>query len=120
MTETDDLIEGQILLLTAAKASVPPERLPDLVDRAQTLLAPRRERYRREFERAYTDADREMFLVNWGHWDDLGEELELTERETAAVRRAHEEQVRRIGRRQDREGEFETAFEIREPVLIGR
>ena len=120
MTEPGDPIEGQILLLTAAKASVPPERLPDLVDRAQTLLASRRDRYRREFERAYTDADREAFLVDWGHWDDLGEELELTERETAAVRRAHEEQVRRIGRRQDREEEFETAFEIREPVLIAR
>ncbi|ELY93520.1 hypothetical protein C482_19019 [Natrialba chahannaoensis JCM 10990] len=120
MTEPGDPIDGQILLLTAAKASVPPEQLPTLVDRAQTLLAPRRERYRHEFECIHTDADREAFLVGWGHWDNLGEELELTERETAAVRRAHEEQIRRIGRRQDREEEFETAFEIREPVLIAQ
>ena len=112
-------IEGQILVLTAAKASVAPTRLPDLVDRAQAQLASERERYRREYERVHADARREAFLVEWGHWDELGDELGLTERERAAVRRAHEEQLLRIGRRTDREETFETALEIREPVCIG-
>ncbi|ELY99227.1 hypothetical protein [Natrialba asiatica] len=114
-----DPIDGQVLLLTAAKASVPPTRLPELVDDAQTHLANRLERYRHEFERLYADEFIEAFLVEWGHWADLGAELGMSEREIAAVRRAHEEQVLRAGRRMDREGEFETAFEIREAVCIG-
>ncbi|WP_049922652.1 hypothetical protein [Halopiger djelfimassiliensis] len=112
-------IEGQVLLLTAAKASVPPNRLPALVDRAQAVLDSRRERYRREYERVYEGETFEAFLVKWGHWDELGEELSLTARERSAVRRAHEEQLLRVGRRSDREPEFETALEIREPVVIG-
>lgn len=112
-------IEGQIMLLTAAKASVSPTRLPDLVDLAQAHLGPELERYRREYERLYAGEDLEAFLVEWGHWDDLGERLEFSERERSAVRRAHEEQLLRIGRRTDREDEFETALEIREPVLVG-
>ncbi|OLZ41801.1 hypothetical protein A6E15_12755 [Natrinema saccharevitans] len=111
-------IEGQVLLLTAAKASVPATRLPDLVERAQAKLGPERERYRREFERCYADDDLEAFLVGWGHWEAIGEEIGLTDRELSAVRRAHEEQLLRIGRRTDREAEFETALEIREPVVI--
>ncbi|OAQ52672.1 hypothetical protein HTG_10120 [Natrinema mahii] len=111
-------IEGQVLLLTAAKASVPATRLPDLVERAQARLGPERERYRREFERCYADDDLEAFLVGWGHWEDVGEEIGLTDRELSAVRRAHEEQLLRIGRRTDREAAFETALEIREPVVI--
>ncbi len=112
-------IEGQILLLTAAKASVPATRLPDLVERAQATLGPDRERYRREFERCYADDGLEAFLVEWGHWEAVSEEIGLTDRELSAVRRAHEEQLLRIGRRTDREDEFETALEIREPVIIG-
>lgn len=115
-----DPIDGQILLLTAAKASIPPTHLPELVERAQTELAPERERYRHEFEQVYADESLEAFLVDWGHWEELGADLGVSDREIAAVRRAHEEQLRRIGRTQDREDEFETAFEIREPVLIGR
>jgi len=111
-------IEGQVLLLTAAKASVPATRLPDLVERTQARLGPERERYRREFERCYAGDDLEAFLVGWGHWEDVGEEIGLTDRELSAVRRAHEEQLLRIGRRTDREAEFETALEIREPVVI--
>lgn len=113
-----DPIEGQVLMLAAAKASVPGERLPTLVARAQTALAPERERYRREYERVHTDDDREAFLVEWGHWEKFGDDLELSERELSALRRAHEEQLLRIGRRTDRETEFETALEIREPVCI--
>lgn len=112
-------IEGQILLLTAAKASVAPTRLPDLIDRAQAMLGPDLERYRREYERLYADADLEVFLVDWGHWDGLGARLDVSDRELSAIRRAHEEQLLRIGRRTDREAEFETALEIREPVVIG-
>ncbi|ELZ11428.1 hypothetical protein C478_13495 [Natrinema thermotolerans DSM 11552] len=111
-------IEGQVLLLTAAKASVPATRLPDLIERAQARVGPDRERYRREFERCYADDDLEAFLVSWGHWEGIGEEIGLTDRELSAVRRAHEEQLLRIGRRTDREAEFETALEIREPVVI--
>ncbi|MFA9425563.1 hypothetical protein [Natronorubrum sp. A-ect3] len=112
-------IDGQVLILTAAKASVPPARLPDLVDRAQKRLAPALERYRREYERLYADDEREVFLVEWGHWETLGDDLEVSDRELAAIRRAHEEQLLRIGRRTDREDTFETALEIREPVCIG-
>ncbi|NGM68433.1 hypothetical protein G6M89_05320 [Natronolimnobius sp. AArcel1] len=113
-------IDGQVLLLTAAKASVAPNRLPTLVDRAQTALEADLERYRREYECVYAnDGSYEAFLVEWGHWDELGEQVGLETRECAAVRRAHEEQLLRAGRRADREEEFETALEIREPVLIG-
>ncbi|QCS43576.1 hypothetical protein [Natrinema versiforme] len=114
-----DPIEGQVLVLTAAKASVPPTRLPDLIERAQAVLGPARERYRREYERLYADDDLEVFLVDWGHWEEIGEEIDVTERELSAIRRAHEEQLVKIGRRTDREDEFETALEIREPIVIG-
>ncbi|APW96528.1 hypothetical protein CHINAEXTREME_01535 [Halobiforma lacisalsi AJ5] len=122
-------IDGQVLMLTAAKASVPADRLPDLVERAQTALEADLDQYRREYERVYAgpgtdngdeDADRlEAFLVEWGHWETVGEELGFDRRERAAVRRAHEEQLLRLGRRADREDEFETSLEIREPVLVG-
>ncbi|WP_394741214.1 hypothetical protein [Natronococcus roseus] len=114
-----DPIEGQILLLTAAKASVTPTQLPDLVDLAQERLAADRERYRREYERLYEGDGVEAFAVETGHWAELGTELGMSDRERAAVERAHEEQLLRIGRRTDREDELETALEIREPVLIG-
>lgn len=112
-------IDGQVLLLTAAKASVPPTALPDLVDRTQAHLASNRERYRREYERLYEGEAFDAFLVDWGHWENLGDAVGLEGRERSAVRRAHEEQLLRVGRRADREEEFETALEIREPVLIG-
>lgn len=112
-------IDGQVLILTAAKASVPPSRLPALVERAQETLEPELERYRREYERLAVDDDREVFAVEWGHWSALGAELSVTDRELSAIRRAHEEQLLRIGRRTDREETFETALEIREPVCIG-
>ena len=111
-------IDGQVLMLAAAKASVPPARLPTLVERAAEPVNDDLERYRREFERIYAGDDREAFLVEWGHWGELGAELGLSDREVSAVRRAHEEQLRRIGRRTDREDEFETALEIREPVFV--
>ena len=112
-------IEGQVLLLTAAKASVPATRLPDLIERAQAVLGSALERYRREYERLHAGDELEVFLVDSGHWDELGVEFDVTGRELSAIRRAHEEQLLRIGRRTDREAEFETALEIREPVVIG-
>ncbi|ELY73100.1 hypothetical protein [Natrinema pallidum] len=112
-------IEGQVLALTAAKASVPPARLPDLLERAQTVLAPKLDRYRREYERLHATADRDVFLVDRGHWAEIGAAIGERDRELSAIRRAHEEQLLRIGRRTDREGEFETALEIRDAVVIG-
>ncbi|AGB36354.1 hypothetical protein [Natronococcus occultus] len=112
-------IEGQILLLAAAKSSVTPTQLPDLVDIVQKRLAKERERYRRRYERLYEDDDLEAFAVETGHWAELGDELGIDDRDLSAVERAHEEQLLRIGRRTDREDEFETALEIREPVVIG-
>lgn len=113
-----DPIDGQVLVLTAAKASVSPSRLPTLVDRVQELLEPDAERYRREYECVYDGEDRAVFLVEWGHWEEVAERLDLDDRSRSAVRRAHEEQLLRIGRRTDRESEFETALEIRDPVVI--
>ncbi|AFZ72297.1 hypothetical protein [Natronobacterium gregoryi] len=118
-------IEGQVLLLTAAKASVPSNRLPALVERAQDLLWGELERYRREYEQVAVRSEShgptalEAFLVEWGHWEAIGGRAGFDSRERSAVRRAHEEQFLRIGRRTGREAEFETALEIREPVLIG-
>lgn len=112
-------IEGQILLLAAAKSSVTPTQLPDLVDVVQKRLATDRDRYRRQYERLYADDGLEAFAVETGHWAELAGELGLSDRELSAVERAHEEQLLRIGRRTDREDEFETALEIREPVVIG-
>ena len=111
-------IEGQVLLLTAAKASVPGSRLPGLVADVQTDLESRLEAYHREYECFHETDDRLIFLVEWGHWDDLADRLRLTQREASAVRRAHEEQLLRASRRVDRETEAETALEIRDPVVI--
>ncbi|WIV66530.1 hypothetical protein [Natrialbaceae archaeon AArc-T1-2] len=112
-------IEGQVLVLAAAKASVPPQRLPVLLERVQTDLETRLETYRRSYERVYDGDDLEVFLVERDHWVDIGDRLGFDRRETAAVRRTHEEQLLRIGRRHDREAEFESALEIRDPVVIG-
>ncbi|MEY7850556.1 hypothetical protein AB7C87_15310 [Natrarchaeobius sp. A-rgal3] len=112
-------IDGQVLLLTAAKASVPPARLPALVERTQALLEADLERYRRTHERVYAGENCEAFLVAEGHWERLGDRLGVNDRARGAIRRAHEEQLRRIGRRTGREAEFESALEIREPVLVG-
>jgi hypothetical protein len=113
-------IDGQILLLTAAKASVSPQRLPDLVDLVQADLAPRFEEYARQYEVAIEREDSAAFFVPEGHWETIGDRLDFSRLETDAVRRAHHEQLTRQGRRADRLDEFETALEIRDCVLIGR
>ncbi len=112
-------IEGQVLLLAAAKASVPGERLPPLVRRVEEHLSGELPEYRRRYELACETDDCACFFVETGHWEDLGTALSFDRRETDAVRRAHTEQLRRIGSRLDRRAEFEAALDIREPLLIG-
>lgn len=117
---TEAPIEGQILLLAGAKASVPAARLPDLVERVQADLEPRFEEYLTRYERIAAREGACSFFVEPGHWADVGARLDLNDRERGAVRRAHHEQIRRMGRRADRAEEIETGFEIREGVVIGR
>jgi hypothetical protein len=112
-------LDGNPLLLAAAKASVGPQLLPDLVEHVQDHLGPRLEAYRREYERALRTDDYEVFFVEAGHWDDLGEEFDLEPRERDAVKRAHEEQLLHAGGEMDRRGEFDTALELREVVVVG-
>ncbi|MFC6989477.1 hypothetical protein ACFQJD_13585 [Haloplanus sp. GCM10025708] len=119
MDASGDPIEGQVLLLAAAKASVSADRLPELVSRVERLLDPRRDEYRREYECVYEDDDRVVFLVAPGHWERVGDELDFDRREREAVRRAHDEQLLRVGRRTDRRDEFETALDIRDAVVVG-
>ncbi|AHF98574.1 hypothetical protein HALLA_06655 [Halostagnicola larsenii XH-48] len=111
-------IEGQMLVLAAAKASVSPTRLPILVARAQQELEATLERYRREYEVVFEDDTRCAFLVERGFWDEIGDRFDWNHREAAAVERAHEEQLQRIGRREDRVEEFEAALEIRDPLIV--
>ena len=115
-----DPIDGDALVLAAAKASVSGERLPELVDRAQKYLADRRSDYGRRYERAHETDDRVVFFVEEGHWAELGEEFGLDRREWTALRRAHEEHLKRLGSDLDRREEFESALELREAVVVGR
>ncbi|WP_318568288.1 hypothetical protein [Salinigranum marinum] len=114
-----DPLDGQVLLLTAAKASVAARELPALVDRVQADLGPRLATYRRAYEAVDESPDRWTFLVPPDHWEEVGRRLDLTRREREAVRRAHEEQLRRVGSRQERREEFESALDIRSAVVIG-
>jgi len=115
MTDVTHPIEGQIVLLAGAKASVPLTRLSELLERTQCHLEPRRGELARQYE--HIDADGvEYYLAEVGYWEDVGGQLGFTDRETDAVRRTHEEQFRRDGRRLDRREEFETALDIREIV----
>jgi hypothetical protein len=112
-------IEGQVQLLAAAKASIAPHRLPDLLAAVQADLGPRLDDYRRQYEQVHRDDDACVFFVPADHWDAIGERLGFDRRETAAVRRAHEAQLRRVGRRADRRDEFERALDIRTAVVVG-
>lgn len=112
-------IDGTALVKTAALASVPAERLPSLLTRVQADLGPRIDAYRRRYERIAAEPDRETFLVEPDHWEDVGERLGLTDRERDAVARAHETAVERAGSGRTMREEFETALEIRSGVVIG-
>lgn len=111
--------EGEVLLVAAAKASVPGGRLLGLLERAQADLEEQLDNYRRNHELVHETDEARYFLVPEGHWHAVGDRLDLDERERSAVRRAHAEQILWIGRRIDRREEFEAALEIREPVVIG-
>jgi len=111
-------LDGEILMIATAKGSVGP-RVGTLVDAVQAHLEPRIDDYRRRHEAVHESDGRVVFFAKPGHWERVGERLGLDDREIDAVRRAHAEQLRRIGRREGRESEFETALEIREPVVVG-
>ena len=118
MTNGDPL-DGEVLLLAGAKASLSPRRLPDLVDDAQAHLGADLDRYRREYEAVYEDDRLVVFLVEPDHWDELATTLGVNGRERDALRRAHEEQLLWVGRDAGRREEFESALEIREAVVVG-
>lgn len=113
-------LDGQPLLLAAAKASVGGSRLAPLVEAVQSYLGPQLDDYRRRYETAHEADERVAFFVPDGHWTEVGDRLAFAERERDAVRRAHEEQLLFDGRDADRRGEFETALEVRDVVVIGR
>lgn len=113
-------IGGEVLLVTAAEASVPGRRVPELVRRVQADLRPRLGEYRQRYETVHETADACYLLADPDHWEDIGDRLGLDDRETDAVRRAHTEQLLSAGRREDREAEFEAAVEIRDAIVIGR
>jgi hypothetical protein len=113
-------LQGNALVVAAAKASVSGEALPDLVDRAQTHLGARLPDYGRRYECVHEDESTAVFLTSEGHWAEIGEELSLTDREWKAIRRAHAEHLKRLGDDLDRRQEFETALEVREAVVIGK
>lgn len=112
-------LDGEAILVAGAKASVPLERLSTLVETAQAHLSSQKAAYDRRYERLHATADSQTYLVDPGHWREVGERLDLESREADAIRRAHAEQVRRLGRELDRVAEFETALEIREAAVIG-
>jgi hypothetical protein len=114
----DHPIEGQLLLAAGARASVALHRVDGLVERAQDHVVANRETYERTYERIEGARDADFYCVETGFWERVGEELGLDRREADAVRRAHEAQFTRDGRRLDRESEFETTLEVREVVAV--
>jgi NDP-sugar pyrophosphorylase family protein len=111
-------LEGQIVLLAGAKASVTLTRLSELLMEADEVLEDRREQYDREYERLCDDGERVYYAVESGHWRAFGAEQSLDEREADALERAHEEQLLRAGRYAGRREEFVTTLEIRECVVL--
>jgi len=112
-------VGGTALLKTAALASVPAARLPELLTRVQADLGPRIDDHRRKYERVVAEPDREAFLVDPDYWEAAAGRLNLDDRERDAVARAHETAVERAGSDAGRRAEFETALEIRSAVVIG-
>ncbi|WP_049970080.1 hypothetical protein [Haladaptatus cibarius] len=112
-------IEGQIVLMAGAKASVPLEHLSELLTETQADLGGRFDEYRQRYECIHETPDESVFLVEEGHWETVGNRLGFGRREWDGLRRAHEQQLFRIGRRERRRSEFDSALEIRESVVIG-
>lgn len=118
MADVTHPIEGQVLLLAGAKASVPLERLSTLLERMQRHLEPRLAEYERRYECVYDRNGTHAFLVEQGHWAEVGGDLDLSEREADALARTHAEQVSQLGKDLERRDEFDTALEIREAVVL--
>ena len=112
-------IDGTPFMKAAALASVTPARLDTLLTAVQQDLGPQIDDYRRSYERIVATAEREAFLAESDHWNGVADRLGLTDRERDAVARAHAAAVERLGTESDRREEFETALEIRAPVVIG-
>ncbi len=117
--EPNHPIDGQVVLLAGAKASVPLERLSELLAETQADLGGRIREYRQRYECVHETPERSVFLVEGDHWEAVGQRLGYERREWDGVRRAHEQQLTRIGRRERRREEFENALEIRDVVVIG-
>ena len=111
-------IEGQIVLLAGTQASVPPDKLPDLLGQVQTYLQENREIYDREYEHISGPKEADYVCAELDHWDSIGTALGLSNREQDAVQRAHATQFERDGRRLDRSEEFETTLEIRDVLAV--
>lgn len=108
-------IEGQVIMLAGAKASVPLHRMkPLLAQTANYLRSVDIEQYELVFE----DDERAIRLADPDFWQEHGEAMDLVRREWDAIRRAHEQQLRRVGSRENRREEFETALEIRTAVVV--
>lgn len=114
----DHPIEGQLLLAAGARASVPLHRVDGLVERAQGHVVANVDEYERTYERIEGTRDVDFYCVEEGFWARVGEALGFDPREADAVRRAHESQFLRDGRRLDRQSEFETTLELREIVAV--
>ena len=112
-------IDGTPFMLAAGRASVPPNRLSELLADAQVALAERHETYRRRYERPLETPDFEAFLVSEGHWAELGEEFDWRRRDHEAVARAHREKLLHAGKAANRRREFENALDLREAVVVG-
>jgi len=113
-------IDGNALMVAAAKASVGAGRLPELLRAADARLRERADEYERTYERVDETDGVATYLVPEGHWTELGEAMELGRREADALRRAHEQHLLRIGTERRRRAEFESALELREAVVVPR
>lgn len=109
-------IEGQVIMLAGAKASVPLHRMKPLLAQTANYL---RDVDLEQYELVFEDDERAIRLAHLDFWHEHGEAMDLADREWDAIRRAHEQQLRRVGRREDRREEFETALEIRTAVVVG-
>jgi len=93
MPDVTHPIEGQIVVLAGAQASVPLSTLSELIERTQRHLVERRATYERRFERIDGTDDAVFYLVDDGRWETIGEALGFDGRELDAVRRTHESQL---------------------------
>ncbi|WP_338729804.1 hypothetical protein [Haladaptatus sp. DJG-WS-42] len=115
-----DPIEGQVLLIAGAKASVPAHDLAPLVDRVQEQIGPKLDEFRDRFELVFETEAACFFFVGHEQWAVIAHRVDMNDREMNAVRRAHNEQLLRVGRREDRRFEFDAALDIRDCIVIGK